>query len=563
MSFVENNLPTPSDDTNNLLRKMLNVLLGGLSGGGSVSGSVAINDGTVATTKAQVTNAAAAADAFGLVVRVAGDTGGAITIADGADVALGAKADVAITNPATPATAIALLKGSMTYLSTIQTNVISSAESLIDIDAATGSQGNAANTNPAASATVISNLKGVLSLITTGNSSLSSILSNTGTIVTNTGNTVTQLTTLNTKVPALGQALMAASTPVVIASNQTAIPVTFSNTTIAVTQSTSPWVVSGTVAANCTQTTSPWVVSGTVAVSGISGTVGVTQSTSPWVISNANLDVALSTLALKNQFPTALGATTKAGSNSVAIATDTYGQATKANSLPVTLASDTGDLPIKIGAATATTGTQTGAGSTTATSIGNYPTVLVSIHGTYGISSGVFEASDDAGGTFYPVFGVRSDSNIIDAGFTSIAANTSRMWVVPINGASQFRVRTTSVASGTMSISITPTAAAVTDGSVVAVTPSQGPLTDKSGTITSGGVAQTLAAANTARKYIIIQNNSVESLWINFTTTAVQTQPSIQLLPNGSYVMEASFVSTELISIIGATTGSAFSAKEG
>lgn len=448
MSFIEQTTPTPSDSENNLLRKILLVLLGGLSGGGAVTGSVSINDGTNAALKAVVTDAAPAADDLGLVVRVAGDTGGAVTIVDGGDVALGATADAAVVNPASSATLIALTKGVLT-------------EQLL-------------------------------------------------------------IATQTNRIPAQGQALMAASMPVVIASNQTALPVTFSNSTIS-----------------------------------------VTQGTSPWVISNANLDVALSTLALKNQFPTSLGATTKAGSNSVAIATDTYGQATKANSLPVTLASDQGDLPVKVGAATATTGTQTGAGSTTATSIGNYPTVLVSIHGTYGISSGVFEASDDAGTTFYPVFGVRSDLNIIDAGFTSIPANTSRMWTVPVNGASQFRVRTTAVASGTMSISITPIAAAVSDGSVVAVTPSQGTLVDKSGTITSGGAAQTLAAANTARKYLIVQNVSQENLWINFTTTAVQNQPSILLLPNGSFVMEGSYVSTELVSIIGTTTGSTFTAKEG
>ena len=71
-----------------------------------------------------------------------------------------------------------------------------------------------------------------------------------------TGNT--SLSSIDTKTPALGQALMAASSPVVIASNQSAIPVsgTFWQTTqpvsgtVAVTQSTSPWVVSGTVTAN-------------------------------------------------------------------------------------------------------------------------------------------------------------------------------------------------------------------------------------------------------------------------------------------------------------------------
>ena len=68
--------------------------------------------------------------------------------------------------------------------------------------------------------------------------------------------------------------------------------------TVAVTQSTSPWVVSGTVAVSnfpatqpvsgtvtALQGTSPWVVSGTVAVSNFPATQAVTQSTSPWVVS--------------------------------------------------------------------------------------------------------------------------------------------------------------------------------------------------------------------------------------------------------------------------------------
>lgn len=45
-----------------------------------------------------------------------GGGGGAVTIADGADVALGAKADAAITNPASSGTAMAFLKGILTKL---------------------------------------------------------------------------------------------------------------------------------------------------------------------------------------------------------------------------------------------------------------------------------------------------------------------------------------------------------------------------------------------------------------------------------------------------------------
>lgn len=90
-----------------------------------------------------------------------------------------------------------------------------------------------------------------------------------------------------------------------------------------------------------------------------------------------------------------------------------------------------------------------------------------------------------------------------------------------------------------------------------------GTLTNRSGTITTGGTAQTLAAANANRRYLFIQNLSSSELWINFTTAAAQSQPSIRLDAGASFTMEGSFVSTELISIIGSTTGQAFSAKEG
>lgn len=92
--------------------------------------------------------------------------------------------------------------------------------------------------------------------------------------------------------------------------------------------------------------------------------------------------------------------------------------------------------------------------------------------------------------------------------------------------------------------------------------PVNGTLTDRSGSIIAGGTAQTLAPVNTTRKYLLIQNNSAGTLWINFTVTAVQSQPSIQLLTNASIVMESRFVSSELVSIIGATTGQTFTAKE-
>lgn len=90
------------------------------------------------------------------------------------------------------------------------------------------------------------------------------------------------------------------------------------------------------------QTTQP--VSGTVTANAGSGTFAVSATSLPLPsgaatsalqttgnTSLANLDVALSTLSLKNQFPTTLGITTKATSLSVAIASDQVGTAGSAS----------------------------------------------------------------------------------------------------------------------------------------------------------------------------------------------------------------------------------------
>lgn len=100
----------------------------------------------------------------------------------------------------------------------------------------------------------------------------------------------------------------------------------------------------------------------------------------------------------------------------------------------------------------------------------------------------------------------------------------------------------------------------------VSAVPSNGVLTDRSGTITTGGTAQNAMAANSSRKYLLIRNPTTATapLWFNFTTAAVVTgSPSIRLDPGDSFIMESGFVSTEAISVIAATTGHAFTAKEG
>lgn len=94
------------------------------------------------------------------------------------------------------------------------------------------------------------------------------------------------------------------------------------------------------------------------------------------------------------------------------------------------------------------------------------------------------------------------------------------------------------------------------------IQPATGNLTDRSGSVGTGGQSQLLAPANPDRKYLFVQNNSTGDLWINFSAAATTAPPSIKIPTGAFWFMEASFVSAEPIYITGATTSQAYTAKE-
>jgi hypothetical protein len=88
--------------------------------------------------------------------------------------------------------------------------------------------------------------------------------------------------------------------------------------------------------------------------------------------------------------------------------------------------------------------------------------------------------------------------------------------------------------------------------------------TNRSGTITAGGTAQALIAANAAGvRFSIVNLDSGATLWINeIGGTAAAAQPSFPLFPNESYETHAGQIITQGVSIFSALTGHAFSARE-
>lgn len=84
--------------------------------------------------------------------------------------------------------------------------------------------------------------------------------------------------------------------------------------------------------------------------------------------------------------------------------------------------------------------------------------------------------------------------------------------------------------------------------------------TDRSGSITLGGTAQPLAAANTARRGLRGQNISTTDLWINEIggAAAIDTVGSYRVRSGGKFSIDTN----RAVSIIGATTGQKFTATE-
>lgn len=86
---------------------------------------------------------------------------------------------------------------------------------------------------------------------------------------------------------------------------------------------------------------------------------------------------------------------------------------------------------------------------------------------------------------------------------------------------------------------------------------------DRSGTVTTGGVAQTLMSANSRRTGVVIENTSAGDLWINeLGSTAVAAAPSMRLAAGARYERIGSGVPVAAIGIYGVTTGQAFTARE-
>lgn len=90
----------------------------------------------------------------------------------------------------------------------------------------------------------------------------------------------------------------------------------------------------------------------------------------------------------------------------------------------------------------------------------------------------------------------------------------------------------------------------------------KGSITTRSGTITTGGTSQQVAASNSSRVYFAIQNISDTDMYLGVGFTPTTTTGILLSKSGGGFVFESGFIPTQAINLLCATTGKAFVAWE-
>jgi hypothetical protein len=226
-----------------------------------------------------------------------------------------------------------------------------------------------------------------------------------------------------------------------------------------------------------------------------------------------------------------------------------------------------GTTPVSIldayqGAVTAGWSSATPVNSVSQVNTQGYDTVIVTLvtGGSHSGGSVAFEVYD--GAAWIPVKSP-SVSDYSTTQTTTLTANMSKGYQIPVAGFPAYRSRLVSApTSGTLTITTIVSSAPDTSIVTVGLDPGtyQGSLTPVNGALTAN-TSTAVLAANTATRYLFLQNNSASVIYLAFGTAATANN-GIQIPANGgSMVFEASFLVTQsinLLSVPGTSVGSSY-----
>jgi hypothetical protein len=90
------------------------------------------------------------------------------------------------------------------------------------------------------------------------------------------------------------------------------------------------------------------------------------------------------------------------------------------------------------------------------------------------------------------------------------------------------------------------------------------PVTFTHTSFTATAASQVALASNSTRKYLLIQNNSAQNIWIRLGTAATAAAPSLLLTNGSTFVLENNIISTQSINVIrGGAANATFTIIEG
>lgn len=348
---------------------------------------------------------------------------------------------------------------------------------------------------------------------------------------------------------------MANSSPVVIASNQTSIPVaaTLSAETTkvigTVNQGTSPWVTSNattSVIGNGAAATAQRVTLANDST-GVIATVGAVTAITNALPTGTNSIGKISditTSIVPGVAATNLGKAEDAAHVSGDTGVMALGVRQDADTSPVNADGDyhalifnnigrlkTSNLP----AATAvTTGNLTASTQTVVVDTSHQNGVTMQLTGTFGSFNGTFEGSIDGGTTYNAISAARSNSNTVELTTGVLSANPGYFWKIGAANYTNVRIRCTAIVSGTAVITFMP-AALVSDptpasqsvslpaNQSVNVAQVAGTATSvNNGTTDAGTTRVTLSSDSTGQVKLATGANTIGALTANQSTNVAQ-----------------------------------------
>lgn len=210
-------------------------------------------------------------------------------------------------------------------------------------------------------------------------------------------------------------------------------------------------------------------------------------------------------------------------------------------------------IPVSVSSSTLPTGAATSANQATAnTSLssidGKVPSGLTVTSSRLQVDSNSSLRDGSGNSITSTAFGLtrRLDVNLSSAGTVGSAAPTSANLYAGSDG------------TNLRAVSVDSTGKLNTN-----VIPPSGTITTRSGTITTGGTSQQVAASNSFRKYFAIQNISDTAMYLGVGYTPTSTTGILLTANGGGFAFESNFIPTQAINILCATTGKAFVAWEG